>query len=121
MPFLIAYLPQDTPMDVLLRLRVDLVREIHDQMECPKSWVRPLLRLDVLPDPVMEDEGCSTVLAIAETGLFDGGKKKYSDEEIRAILRNIGDVIWNALDRKYEVEATVSSWNLERKILIEAE
>lgn len=119
MPFPMVYrLPRSMSTRDMLLLRRSLVDITSTIMACPKKWVGVELFKTTLPEAFDEEDGCSTVLIKLETGMFsDSHIEPYI---VVGVLKALSDAVWDALDGKFEVEASVTKWDSRFVYLREA-
>lgn len=118
MPFVMVYgMPNETDLEVLENLRIQLVQTISQMMHCPPAWVRPFFVLDMLSRPT-GFESCTTVLVKLETGLFRG--RDHDDQHVADVLKAISQDVWNALGGMHEVEISIIPWPPDWSYIIKA-
>jgi hypothetical protein len=119
MPFLMVHgVPPETPSTVLFALRRKLVRTIVKEMNVPAQWVRIFFVPDMLGQPEVEQDGSRTVYVRLDTAMFNGVDSEAQDERANAVISAVAQMIWAALNKRYEVEVFVGELSSKWKILL---
>lgn len=117
MPFPFIFVPANTPKTVLRELRRNVVTTLAEN-GVKREWTRPLFPADLLNEvPTDASEGATTIYCRLDTALFDEKPDPVREKHITA---DLAQIIWEAFDRKFEVEVFIGNLKLASKTLIEA-
>jgi len=106
MPFVnVLGIPAGTPQPDLMEMRREIVRAVSYFMTTRKDWVRVNTFEDLLPEPVIEDDGSSLICVRLDTGMFEGQDKDAMAPNL--VTAALLEIVWNAFGGRYEVEVCV--------------
>lgn len=119
MPFVLIYgIPENTDQELLRELRRDIVKSVVRTMEAPQDWVHPIFPRDLLGPAEAPEDGTSTLYLRLDTALFHG-LHPTAGEPLK-VLNDLAQLVEEAFDGQYSVEAVVGELHSEWKVIVKA-